>query len=88
MMFPVAQRLFQGVVFTTVGFMVLGGGFSYRDALPDSYTRTQTYTLYKSLPPPPKGPRFCPVAEMGDYGLVMPCNFQPPFVWWLQHRAA
>jgi hypothetical protein len=55
--------------------------------LADNFTRTNTYTLYRTLPPPPVGPRFCPLADTGKYGLVGPCNFVPPFVWWLErHR--
>jgi hypothetical protein len=82
----ILERVFQVAVFAVAGFMVLGGGFFWREALADNFTRSETYTLYKSLPPPPLGPRFCPVVDSGRYGLVMPCNFQPPFVWWLQHR--
>jgi len=28
------------------------------------------------------------VVDAGTYGLVLPCNFVPPFIWWLQNRAA
>lgn len=83
----ILERIFQVVIFAGAGFMVLGGGFFRRDALADSVTRSETYTLYKSLPPPPAGPRFCPVVDTGTYGLVMPCDYKPPFVWWLQRRA-
>jgi len=24
--------------------------------------------------------------DTGSYGLVLPCDYRPPFVWWLQHR--
>ena len=43
--------------------------------------------LYKSLPPPPSGPRFCKAVTTGDYGLMLPCDYKPSFIWWLQHRA-
>ena len=82
----ILERILQLVVFTVAGFMVLGGGFFWREALADNYVRSETYTLYKGLPPPPAGPRFCPVVDTGKYGLVMPCDYKPPFVWWLQHR--
>ena len=82
----IAERVFQLAVFVVAGFMVLGGGFFWRQALAGDFTRSETYTLYKSLPPPPAGPRFCPVVETGSYGLVLPCDYRPPFVWWLQHR--
>jgi hypothetical protein len=83
----VAERVFQVAVFVVAGFMVLGGGFFWRQALAGDFTQSETYTLYKSLPPPPAGPRFCPVVDTGSYGLVLPCDYRPPFVWWLQHRA-
>ena len=82
----ILERIFQVTVFVVAGFMIWGGGFFWRQAAADNYTQTQTYTLYKALTPPPLGPRFCPVVDTGTYGLVLPCNFVPPFVWWLQHR--
>jgi len=66
----ILERVFQVTVFVIAGFMVLGGGFFWREALADNFTRTQTYTLYKHLTPPPLGPRFCPVVDTGTYCLV------------------
>lgn len=83
----IVERIFQVIVFVVAAFMVLGGGFFWREARADNFTESETYTLYKSLPPPPAGPRFCPVVDTGTYGLVMPCDYKPPFVWWLQHSA-
>jgi hypothetical protein len=82
----IAERIFQITVFVIAGFMVWGGGFFWRDLVADSVTRTNTYTLYRTVPPPPVGPRFCPLVDSGKYGLVGPCNFEPPFVWWLERR--
>jgi hypothetical protein len=82
----IMERIFQVTVFTVAGFMVLGGGFFRRDARADNFVRSETYTLYKRLAPPPAGPHFCPVVDTGTYGLVLPCDYKPPFVWWLQHR--
>ena len=82
----IVERVFQIVVFMVAAFMAWGGGFSRWESLPGEATRTVTYTLYRTLPPPPQGPAFCKFLTLGDYGLVMPCNYQPPFVWWLQHR--
>jgi hypothetical protein len=82
----ILERIFQVTVFTVAAFMVLGGGFFRRESLVDNSSRSETYTLYRSLPAPPLGPRFCPVVDTGKYGLVLPCDFKPPFVWWLQHR--
>jgi len=86
MLSPIAERIFQVVIFTSAAFMALGGGFFRQEALENGVTRTVTYTLYKSLPPPPEGPRFCPVVAAGDYGMMLPCDYKPPFVWWLQRR--
>jgi hypothetical protein len=83
----IAERIFQVTVFVVAFFMVWGGGFFWRESLGDNVSRSETYTLYKSLPAPPQGPRFCPVVDTGNYGLVLPCDFKPPFVWWLQRRA-
>ena len=82
----IAERIFQIAVFMVAAFMAWGGGFSRWESLPDEATRTVTYTLYRTLPSPPAGPAFCEFLTLGDYGLVTPCNYQPPFVWWLQHR--
>jgi len=82
----VVERIFQFLVFGLAIFMVCGGGFSRWESLPGEGIRTVTYTLYRTLPPPPQGPTSCKILTAGDYGLVMPCDYQPPFVWWLQHR--
>jgi len=82
----ILERIFQITVFVIAGFMAWGGGFFWRDQLAGNFTRTNTYTLYRTLPPPPVGPRFCPLADTGTYGLAGPCNFVPPFVWWLERR--
>lgn len=82
----IMERAFQLTVFVVAGFMVWGGGFFWRDHLADNFTRTSTYTLYRSLPLAPAGPRFCEMVEAGDYGLVRPCDLTPPFVWWLKRH--
>ena len=82
----IAERIFQLTVFVVAVFMIWGGGFFWRELLPGDYTRTNTYTLYRTVPAPPVGPRFCPLVDTGRYGLVGPCNFVPPFVWWLEKR--
>jgi hypothetical protein len=82
----ILERIFQVTIFVIAGFMVVGGGFFWREPLANSFTRSVTYTLYRRLPVAPVGPRFCPILDGGSYGLVLPCDFKPPFVWWLQHR--
>ena len=80
------HRIVQVVLLVFSVFMLAGGGFFWREARPDNAVLTNTYTLYRTMPPPPAGPRFCPFADVGNYGLVRPCNFVPPFVWWLEKR--
>ena len=80
------QRIFQVVGGGLCAFMILGGGFFWTESLPENFTRTNTYTLYSKLPPPPDGPAFCSHALFGQYGVVMPCNFEPPFLWWLRRK--
>lgn len=80
------HKIIQLVLLAFSLFMLCGGGVFWRDSLPGGAMRTTTYTLYRSVPPPPAGPRFCPFVEVGNYGLVGPCNFVPPFVWWLEKR--
>ncbi len=80
------QRMLPLILFAFSGFMLWGGAFFWRELLPDNVTRTNTYTLYHGLSPPPVGPRFCPFLDTGTYGFVGPCDFQPPFVWWLEKR--
>lgn len=81
----IAHRLIQVCLLVFSAFMILGGGFFWQQGLADNFTKTTTYTLYTTLPPPPEGPSFCKVVTIEKYGLVMPCDFQPPFVWWLRH---
>jgi hypothetical protein len=40
--------------------------------------------MYKTLPPPPKGPSYCNFLNAGAYALALPCNLKPPFIGWLQ----
>jgi hypothetical protein len=82
----IAERIFQIAVFAAAVFMAWGGGLSRWESLPGEATRTVTYTLYRTLPLPPTGPAFCKILTVGDYGLVMPCDFKPPFIGWLQGR--
>ena len=86
-MSQIGHRIVQICLFVFSGFMLWGGGVFWRESLPDNVTRTNTYTLYRTLPPPPLGPRFCPLVDTGKYGLVGPCNSVPPFVWWLERKA-
>lgn len=80
------ERIFVVVGGGLCAFMIWGGGFFWTETLPNNFTRTTTYTLYSKLPPPPKGPAFCSHMLFSPYGIVTPCDFEPPFVWWLRHR--
>ncbi|HXS08111.1 MAG TPA: hypothetical protein VN723_15065 [Rhizomicrobium sp.] len=79
--------IYQRIVAIVVGgwclFMIWGGGFFWTEALLNNVIKTNTYTLYSKLPPPPKGPAFCSHVLFAPYGIVLPCNFEPPFLWWL-----
>jgi hypothetical protein len=80
------ERIFQIVGGGLAAFMILGGGFFWTEPLPNNVTRTNTYTIYSKLPPPPDGPTFCTHFLFGRYGIVTPCTFEPPFLWWLRHK--
>jgi hypothetical protein len=75
------------VIWTVCVYGLLGGAFVYRETLPSGLYNRYTLTMYKTLPPPPKGPRYCEFLTVSDYSLARPCDWKPPFVWWLQHRA-
>jgi hypothetical protein len=79
----IAQRLFQIAVGGFCVFMAIGGGISHRVVETDGI-RTTVFTIYKRLPPAPAGPSYCSIFDHGDRGLVLPCDFKPPFVGWLQ----
>ena len=80
----VLQRFIQIVGALFILFMVIGGGFAHREPVGENAVRTTILTLYKSLPPPPAGPSYCSILDFGDRGLVLPCDFKPPFIGWLQ----
>lgn len=85
-MSQLGHRILQVILIVFSVFMIWGGGFFWREALANDATQTNTYTLYRTVPPPPAGPSFCPFLDTGQYGFVGPCNFVPPFVWWLEKR--
>jgi hypothetical protein len=74
------------VIWTVCIYGALGGSFAYHEDLADGGSKSFLLTMYKTLPPPPKGPSYCPFLTMGDYALARPCDWKPPFIWWLQHR--
>jgi hypothetical protein len=82
-----AIEFFKWVIIVTgvsfILFMVAGGGFAQREKVPGA-VRTTILTMYKKLPPPPDGPSYCSILDYGDRGLVLPCDFKPPFIGWLQ----
>ena len=80
----VIQRFIQIAGGIFIVFMLAGGGFAHREAWSDGVVRTTILTLYKSLPPPPAGPSYCSIFDVGDRGLVLPCDFKPPVIGWLQ----
>ena len=72
------------VIWTVCVYGVLGGAFVYRENLPSGLYNRYTLTMYKTLPPPPKGPSYCEFLAVSDYALARPCDWKPPFVGWLQ----
>ena len=80
------HQVVQAVLLFFSLYMLCGFGVSWQEVLPDGRTKTTTYTLYRTVPPPPVGPRFCTFVTAGTYGAVGPCNFVPPFIWWLEKR--
>jgi len=78
------QRFIQIVGGAFILFMVAGGGFAKHEMLEDNAVRTTILTMYPKLPPAPQGPAYCSILDYGDRGLVLPCNFKPPFIGWLQ----
>jgi len=85
-MIGVVLRITATVIWTVALFGILGGGFAWRDDLPDGHYNRFTLTMYKTLPAPPRGPSYCDLVEVGRYALVRPCDWQPPFIGWLQGR--
>jgi hypothetical protein len=72
------------VIWTICIYGFLGGSFVYRENLPDGRYNLYILTMYKTLPPPPKGPSYCNFLDAGAYALALPCDLKPPFVGWLQ----
>ena len=65
-------------------FGVLGGAFVYRQDLPSGLYNRYILTLYKTLPPPPKGPAYCDFLTVGSFALAFSCSGLPPFIGWLR----
>lgn len=80
----VVQRTIQVVGIAFIVFMVCGGGFAQHQALADGAVRTTILTMYPRLSVPPGGPSYCDIADYGDRALVLPCDFKPPFIGWLE----
>jgi hypothetical protein len=82
--FDIVHRTIQIVGLVFILFMVAGGGFSQKQRISPVTVKTTILTLYPKLPPAPEGPSYCNFVEFGTRGLVLPCNFKPPFIGWLQ----
>jgi len=81
---PVAIRVVAIVIWTICLYGFLGGAFVYREDLPSGLYNSYTLTMYKTLPPPPRGPAYCNFLNLGTLALALPCSFKPPFIGWLQ----
>jgi len=83
---PVWMRIAAIGIWTVCIYGILGGAFVYREDLPTGLYNNYTLTMYKTLPPAPRGPAYCNFVSSGVYALALPCNFKPPFIGWLQGR--
>lgn len=83
---PVWMRFAVTAIWTVCIYGILGGSFVYRENLPSGLYNSYMLTMYKTLPPAPRGPAYCNFLPVGSVALALPCDFKPPFVWWLQHR--
>ncbi len=81
------HRLLQILLLIFCVPMIWGARFTHSEHLADAHqTATYTFTLYSKLPPSPEGPAFCRTVEQGSYAIDMPCDWRPPFVWWLERH--
>jgi len=80
----VAIRTVAAVIWTICLYGVLGGAFVYREDLPSGLYNSTMLTMYKTLPPAPRGPTYCNFLNLGSVALALPCDFTPPFIGWLQ----
>jgi hypothetical protein len=81
---PVWMRVVVIVLWTFCIYGILGGAFVYREDLPTGLYNNYTLTMYKTLPPAPRGPSYCNFVSIDVFALALPCNFKPPFIGWLQ----
>jgi hypothetical protein len=81
---PIWMRAALIVIWTVCIYGILGGAFVYREDLPSGLYNRYLLTMYKTLLPPPRGPAYCNVLDIGSFALALPCNFKPPFIGWLQ----
>jgi len=71
-------------IWTICIYGILGGAFVYREDLPSGLYNNYMIVMYKTLPPPPRGPVYCNFLSVRPVALALPCNFKPPFIGWLQ----
>jgi len=83
-MINAAIRIVAIIIWTVCIYGFLGGAFVYRETLPNGLYNLYILTMYKTLPPPPKGPSYCNFLTAGAYALALPCDLKPPFIGWLQ----
>jgi hypothetical protein len=81
---PAWMRVAVIAIWTVCIYGILGGAFVYREDLPSGLYNRYMIVMYKSLPPPPRGPAYCDFLSVQPVALALPCNFKPPFIGWLQ----
>jgi len=80
----VAIRTVAAVIWTICLYGVLGGAFVYREDLPSGLYNSTMLTMYKTLPPAPRGPAYCNFLNLKSIALALPGDFKPSFIGWLQ----
>jgi len=80
----VAFRVIAILIWTVCIYGLVGGAFAWREDLPSGLYNRYVLTMYKTLPPPPKGPAYCNFLTISSYALAFPCDGKPPFIGWLQ----
>ena len=81
---PVWMRIAVIAIWTICVYGMLGGAFVWREDQPSGLYNRYMVTMYKTLPPTPRGPAYCDFLSMCPVALALPCSFKPPFIGWLQ----
>jgi hypothetical protein len=81
---PVWMRVAVIVIWIFCIYGIIGGASVYHENLPSGLYNSYTLTMYKTLPPAPRGPAYCNFLNVDTFALALPYDFKPPFIGWLQ----